>query len=72
VTVRRDYLDFDPARGYPAGAAIAYECRLCGATLPSLPAPPEGECGCGNVGVDLDAGRVRVGVAGTLRAFEKS
>jgi hypothetical protein len=67
---RRDYLDFDPARGYPAGARIGYECGLCGATLPSLSTPPEGRCDCGNVGVDIDAGRVHVGIAGTLRVFE--
>jgi len=64
----RKYLDVDPARGYPAGDAIRYECLVCGDTLLSIPAHA-GACGCRNVIVDVDAGRVAVKDAAKFRAY---
>lgn len=64
----RKYLDVDPARGYPAGDSIRYECLACGDALPSIPAHAAA-CGCRNVIVDVDAGRVSVKDAAKFRAY---
>jgi hypothetical protein len=45
-------LDFDPARGIPAGARIVYSCDECGDRIASMPAH-EAECACGNISVDF-------------------
>lgn len=66
----RDYIDFDPARGYPAGRDIAYECLACGGTVSSMPSSEEPwTCTCRNVRVDGDAGRVSVDDHARMRAF---
>jgi hypothetical protein len=51
-------LDFDPARGLPAGSRIVHSCEECGDRIASMPAH-EASCACGNVAVDFDAGRAR-------------
>ncbi len=55
----KTYVSVDPARGYPAGANLSYECGVCGDVLPSMP-PHAVACKCRNVIVDVDAGRVSV------------
>lgn len=62
-------LDFDPARGIPAGSRIVYSCDECGDRIASMP-PREAACGCGNIEVDFDAGRVRVGRYDRMQAIE--
>jgi len=59
-----------PSDGLPAGARIRYECLLCTGTVASMPARPEA-CRCGNVFVDVDAGRVRVQAAEQMSAYEE-
>ena len=66
----KQYIDFDPKQGYPAGKTIVYECLACGGTVSSMPSYQEPwACTCGNVSVDGDAGRVSVTNAAQLRAF---
>jgi hypothetical protein len=62
-------LDFDPARGIPAGARIVYACDDCGDRVASMPAR-EASCGCGNIAVDFDAARVSIGRYDRMRAIE--
>lgn len=64
----KKYLNIDPARGYPAGDTIRYECLVCGDTLMSIP-PHAVACKCRNVIVDVDAGRVTVKNATKFRAY---
>lgn len=59
-------LDFDPARGIPAGSRIVYSCDECGDRIASMP-PREAACGCGNIEVDFDAGRVKIGATTACR-----
>ncbi len=52
---------FDPARGFPSGKDLLYRCTICGAEISSAPAHGEpDECKCGNIYVDVDAGRASV------------
>ncbi len=62
-------LDFDPARGIPAGSKISYICDECGDHIASMLAH-EAECACGNVSVDFDAGRVKIGRYDRMHAVE--
>jgi hypothetical protein len=62
-------LDFDPARGIPAGARIVYSCDECGDRIASMPAH-EAECACGNISVDFDAARVKIGRYDRMQAIE--
>ena len=65
----KNYIQFDPATGYPAGSSVYYECTECGELLPSLPAYAVA-CKCRNIVVDADAGRVSVRKPEMFRAFE--
>jgi hypothetical protein len=62
-------LDFDPARGIPAGARIVYSCDDCGDRIASM-AVHEAECACGNIAVDSDAARMKVGRLDRMQAIE--
>jgi hypothetical protein len=62
-------MEFDAARGYPAGPRIRYECAACGDVLESLPEHAVA-CKCRNVIVDSDAGRVSVKNAAQFSVFE--
>jgi hypothetical protein len=62
-------LDFDPARGVPAGSRIVYACDECGDRIASMPARAAA-CACGNVAVDFDAGRVKIARREGMRAIE--
>ena len=62
-------LDFDPARGIPAGSKIVYACDECGDRIMSMPAH-EAACACGNISVDFDAARVTVVRYDRMQAIE--
>ncbi len=52
---------FDPKAGYPAGRGLVYVCLACDGEVPSMPSHDEPcRCRCGNVAVDVDAGRASV------------
>jgi len=67
----RRYVDFDPKRGYPAGASLYFECGRCGSVLKSLPEDSV-VCSCGNIAIDVDYGRVSVKEHGEFKVFEVS
>ena len=50
---------FDPKLGYPVGKNLYYECTECEDRIPSMP-PDSIGCSCGNLFIDVDAGRVSV------------
>jgi hypothetical protein len=62
-------LDFDRARGIPAGARIVYSCGECGDRIASMPAHGAA-CACGNIRVDFDAARVTIGRYDRMQAIE--
>jgi len=70
MTGGRQYIDFDPRKGYPAGPDLFYECGICGDVIPSMP-DNAAACRCGNVLVDADSGRVSVREGEKLRIFRK-
>ena len=52
---------FDPKAGYPAGPGLVYVCLVCGGEISSMPSHDEAcRCRCGNVAVDVDAGRASI------------
>lgn len=63
------YVEFDPEKGYPAGQSLRYECVLCGDTMPSFPSEYV-ECKCGNLSIDVDAGRLSVENPITIKLYE--
>lgn len=65
---RRRELFVDAREGYPAAPSIEYECARCGRTVPSMPDEPA-VCGCGDIAVDTDCGRVSVKDHGSFRVF---
>jgi hypothetical protein len=53
----REYLEYDPKQGWPAGADLFYECQRCKKILRSTPDINEW-CECFNICIDIDAGRL--------------
>ncbi len=49
----------EPKDGYPKGRNISYECLICKDLIPSSPNDGIG-CKCGNIFIDLDAGRISI------------
>lgn len=47
---------FEPAVGFKTGADLCYKCLKCEALIPSFSAENIG-CICGNIFVDVEAGR---------------
>ncbi len=68
MTGGRQYIEFDPRKGYPAGPDLFYECGLCGDVIPSIP-ENAAACRCGNVRVDTDGGRASIKNDEKLRIF---
>ncbi len=64
----REYFEFDPARGYPAGSAIFYECVRCGGVIPSFPEDSTG-CARRNIFIDVGGGRVSVQAPALMKMF---
>lgn len=65
---KRRYVEFDPEEGYPAGKNLWYECGGCGGVVPSTPKQSV-RCGCGNIALDVSAGRVSVKDDSQFRSF---
>lgn len=64
----RQYIQFDPDLGYPAGEDIYYECLRCGDILHCAP-PDSVMCKCRNIRIDVDAGRLAVAEVSEMRVF---
>lgn len=65
----REVVIYEPREGTPAGPGLVYVCHVCGGEVPSIPCLEEGDayaCGCGNLAVDVDAGRFSVREPGTF------
>lgn len=61
VAPMRAPVPFDPKAGYPAGPGLVYVCLTCDGEIPSMPSHDEPcRCRCGNVAVDVDAGRASI------------
>jgi len=61
----------DLSNGYPAGKDIFYECGICKIQIPSLPKVFQ-TCQCGNISIDIDAGRVTVKDSSMFKVIQKS
>lgn len=68
VHAKRTYISLDPAKGWPAGSDVYYECLRCGEVIPSLPAGSR-ECACGNIAIDVEYGRFVTDDVSQVRAF---
>lgn len=66
----RQYIDFDPSRGWPTGPDLSYECTICGDVLPSLPEDGVG-CSCRNIFIDVDAGKMAVKNEAKVKLFKE-
>src|SRR2546425_10227699 len=64
--MNKEYIRFDPARGFPAGKELYYECGVCGELLPSL-SEERASCSCENVFNDVEAGRLAIRDESKLR-----
>lgn len=67
-TQNREYMPFDPNKGWPVGNDIFYECLECKCVLSSV---IEGDCLCHNLYVDVDSGRIGANDVGKIRLFRK-
>ncbi|MCA9243006.1 MAG: hypothetical protein KDA32_03555 [Phycisphaerales bacterium] len=54
----------------PKDRDLVYRCKLCGGTIPSLPARSIG-CGCGNVAIDKDCWRLYIGDYGSFEVLRR-
>jgi hypothetical protein len=61
---------FDPKLGYPGQKDLLYECIGCGEKIPSLPSDST-RCSCGNVRIDVDAGRMSVSDPARIRLLKR-
>jgi hypothetical protein len=68
MSEEKKYINFDLAKGYPAGDKIQYECVNCGDILLSIPMNSMA-CKCRNIIVDVDAGRVTVKDGNKFRTY---
>jgi hypothetical protein len=66
---RLEEVNFDPSKGFPAARNLVYRCSICREDVPSLPSHSI-ECSCGNVRIDIDAGRMAVNQVLGLRLFK--
>lgn len=68
---KRTYLDFDPAKGYPAAKGLFYECLICGEVVPSLPDDDYAKCKCHNIYIERGYGRMAVSEPERIRLFSE-
>lgn len=66
--MKRKYIEFDPAKGWPAGSFLYYECMICGSIVNSM---KDGTCACRNLYIDASAGRMGAKDVGKVRLFEE-
>lgn len=62
----REYLDFDPTVGWPAGDGIFYECQKCKSVVSTK---EDGDCKCHNLYVDATCGRIGAKEPDKVRPF---
>ena len=55
----KEYIDFDPTKGYPQEDDLFYECLFCHVEIPSSPAENLC-CKCFNVFYDVDEDKFTV------------
>ena len=55
----KSYHSFDPAKGYPAGDNLYYECLKCGDVIPSMP-DDDIHCKCRNIMIDVGFSRLTI------------
>lgn len=65
---KKIYYSFDPAKGYPAGAGLFYECLRCGEVVTSMPVVGI-RCKCRNIMIDVDYGRIKIQDHGAVKLF---
>lgn len=67
----RNYItSFDPRKARPSRVGLFYECTICGDVIPSKPSDSLG-CKCGNIFIDIDAGRLAIKDQDAVRLFEE-
>lgn len=66
----REYLELNPAQGYPLGPDLYYECLRCGDVLPSEP-DDDVNCTCRNLGIDVGFSRMVVLDRSKVRLFRR-
>lgn len=64
----KNYVEYDPSAGHPAGEDLYYECQLCGGIIPSLP-PDSVGCACSNLFIDKDYGRLVIRQPDSVKLF---
>jgi hypothetical protein len=64
----RQYLTFDPSKGYPANKDLYYECLKCGDVIPSIP-KTETDCKCRNIMIDVGFSRMDIQDPAKVRLF---
>jgi len=66
----REYLTFNPAKGYPADKTLFYECLDCNEVVPSMP-NDNAHCKCRNIMIDIDYGRIDIQDVNKVRLFKR-
>lgn len=66
--MKKKYVRFDFHKGYPSETGMFYECNLCDQVLESNPSSNV-SCKCGNIRIDVDAGRVVVRDNSSMKIF---
>jgi hypothetical protein len=64
----RQYLTFDPSKGYPTGKDLFYECLKCGDVIPSMP-DDDIYCKCRNIMLDVGFSRMKIFDHSKVRLF---
>ncbi|MGD0351443.1 MAG: hypothetical protein ABSB84_14185 [Verrucomicrobiota bacterium] len=67
----RIYQHFDPAKGYPVGNDLYYECLTCGNVIPSM-SKKNVRCACRNVAIDAASGRLTIQSNEKIKLFSHS
>jgi len=67
---RKKYMSIDFSEGYPVGKNIYYECSECNEVIPSTPIDSL-SCKCGNVSIDVDAGRISINDDNQVKIFSR-
>jgi hypothetical protein len=68
--LKKNYIKPDFRNGYPSDINIFYECQLCKDIINSRPSESL-ECGCGNLMIDVDFGRMIIEDESQVKVFEE-
>ena len=66
----KQYINFDPEKGYLVGMDLFYECLICGDSVPSI-IPEKSHCWCLNISMDVEYGRINVGYESKIRLYQQ-